>query len=103
MGKNWLISSQSAFFASLLVTISSFFGYKKLIEKKVASGDIPKEDRDDFEIIDDKHDLYKEEDFQEVIKQERTKIAFGERCLEFFKIFCISLLLYSVKWMIFLK
>jgi len=75
LGDNWLISSQSAFFASLLVTISSFFGYKKMVEKKIASGDIPKEDRDDFEIINDKHDLYANEDLKEVIKEERAKIA----------------------------
>jgi len=75
LGDSWLISSQSAFFASLLITVSSFFGYKKMVEKRIKSGDIPKEDRDDFEIIDDKHDLYGKEDLKEVIKEERAKIA----------------------------
>ncbi len=75
LGNNWLISSQFAFFASILITASSFFGYKKMVEKKIASGDIPKEDRDDLEIIDDKHDLYGKEDLNEVIKEERAKIT----------------------------
>ncbi len=75
-GNHWLVSSQSAFFASLCVTLSSFLGYKKMIEKKIAVGDIPKEDRDDIEILEDRHDLYADEvDFKEVIKEERAKIT----------------------------
>ncbi len=75
-GGNFLISSQSAFFASLLVTLASFYGYKKMVEKKIEIGDIPKEDRDDIEILEDKHDLYnKERDLKEVIKEERAKIT----------------------------
>jgi len=75
-GDNFLISSQSAFFASLLVTLASFFGYKKMVEKKIEIGDIPKEDRDDIEILEDKHDLYnKDRDLKEVIKEERAKIT----------------------------
>ncbi len=75
IGENWLISSQSAFLASLLVTISSFYGYKKMVEKKIASGDIPKEERDELEIIDDKYNLYEKESLKEVIKEERAKIV----------------------------
>jgi len=75
-GDHWLVSSQSAFFASLLVTISSFIGYKKMIDKRIANGDIPKEDRDELDIIEDVHDLYGEEkDLKEVIKEERAKIG----------------------------
>ena len=75
-GNHWLISSQSAFFASLLVTVASFLGYKKMVEKKIEIGDIPKEDRDELDILDDTHDLYGEElDLKEVIKEERAKIG----------------------------
>lgn len=75
-GNYWLISSQSAFFASLLVTLASFLGYKKMVEKKIAIGDIPKEERDELDIIEDRHDLYGEEkDLKEVIKEERAKIG----------------------------
>jgi hypothetical protein len=74
----WLLNSQIAFISSVFITLSSYLGYKKMISKKIASGDIPKEDRDDFEKLEDPHDLYsedKEEDFQEVIKQERAKLT----------------------------
>lgn len=75
-GNHWLISSQSAFLASMLVTLASFFGYKKMIEKKIEIGDIPKEDRDELDIIEDVHDLYAEEvDIREVIKEERANIG----------------------------
>lgn len=75
-GNHWFISSQSAFFSSLLITLASFFGYKKMVEKKIELGEIPKEDRDELDIIEDVHDLYEEElDLQEVIKEERAKIG----------------------------
>jgi hypothetical protein len=74
-GNHWLISSQSAFFASLLVTLSSFIGYKKMVDKRVENGDIPKEDRDELDIIEDTHDLYSAEDLKELIKEERARIG----------------------------
>jgi hypothetical protein len=75
-GNNWLISSQSAFFVSLLVTISSFLGYRQMVRKRLEIGDIPKEMRDELDIIEDSHDLYSEDlDLKEVIKQEREKIG----------------------------
>lgn len=74
--ENWLISSQSAFFASMLVTLASYFGYKKMIKKRIDAGDIPEEERELLETIEDPHDLYGEEkDFKEVIKEERAKIG----------------------------
>ncbi len=75
-GNHWLVSSQSAFFSSLLITLASFLGYKKMVEKKIELGEIPKEDRDELDIIEDVHDLYGEDaDLQEVIKEERAKIG----------------------------
>jgi len=77
---NFLISSQVGFLASLLVTFSSFWGYKKMVEHKVEIGDIPKEERDELDKIDDKFDLYdeneeeKELDFKEVVALEKAKI-----------------------------
>jgi hypothetical protein len=76
--QNWLLNSQIAFISSVLVTVSSYYGYQKMIRKKIESGDIPKEDRDDFETLDDPHDLYSEDeekDFKEVIKEERAKLT----------------------------
>ncbi len=75
-GNHWLVSSQSAFFSSLLVTLSSFLGYKKMVEKRLEIGDIPKEDRDELDTIEDIHDLYGEDkDLKEVIKEERAHIG----------------------------
>jgi hypothetical protein len=75
-GNHWLISSQSAFFSSLLITLASFLGYKKMVEKRIETGDIPKEDREELDIIEDVHDLYGEDlDLKEVIKEERAKIG----------------------------
>jgi hypothetical protein len=80
-GTNFLLSSQAGFISSLLVTLASFQGYKKMVEHKISIGDIPKEDRDELDKIDDKFDLYdegKEEveeiDFKEIVAQERAKI-----------------------------
>ena len=80
-GMNWLISSQTAFISSLLVTLASFYAYKMMIQKKVESGDIPEEDRDELDIIEDKHELYDDAsydstaDLKAVIKEERAKIG----------------------------
>ncbi|MCH9814394.1 MAG: hypothetical protein K0U47_10700 [Epsilonproteobacteria bacterium] len=75
-GEHWVVSSQSAFFASLLVTLASYLGYKNMVTKKLEAGDIPKEDREFIDEIEDKHDLYGEEkDLKEVIKEERAKIV----------------------------
>jgi hypothetical protein len=77
---NFFLSSQAGFISSLLVTLASYRGYKKMVEHKVAIGDIPKEDRDEFDKIDDKFKLYdeknqnKELDFKEVLAQEKVKI-----------------------------
>jgi len=77
---NFLISSQVGFLASLLITLSSFWGYKRMVEHKISIGDIPKEDRDELDKIDDKYELYEEEeeqkevDFKEVVAMEKAKI-----------------------------
>ncbi len=78
-GISWLISSQTAFVSSLIVTLSSFYAYKRMIDQKIKIGDIPPEDRDELDIIEDKHELYEDEneevDLKTVIKEERAKIG----------------------------
>ena len=70
----WLINTQFAFIASLLITISSYHSYKKLVDKKVASSDINYDDRDELEKIDDPYDLYDEID-NEKKKFQKTKAS----------------------------
>ncbi len=78
MGVNWLISSQAAFLSSLVVTLASFYAYKNLISKRVEQGDIPPEFRDEFDTIDDRYELFEEDeakDIKSVIKEQRGKFS----------------------------
>ena len=77
-GFNFFISSQVGFISSVLITLSSFWGYKKLVQHKLSIGDIPKDDIDELDKIDDKFDLYDDEkkeakDFREVIAMEKAR------------------------------
>lgn len=78
-GLNWFISFEVGFFSSLFVTLSSYYSYKSMIYRRIKAGDIPDEDRDELDMIDDKHDLYsqdeelKELDFSEVVALEKSK------------------------------
>ncbi len=79
-GVDWLISSQVAFFSSLLVTFASFQAYRLLIQKRIENGDIPEEERDELDMIEDRHELWEEEgthasaeELKAVINEERAK------------------------------
>ncbi len=69
-GESWFLNSQIAFFSSIGVTISSFYSYQKMILSKMENGLIPKE-RDILDKIDDKYELYDEEDKNREIKEEK--------------------------------
>ena len=77
-GSSFLLSSQTGFISSVLVTLSSYQSYKKMIEYKISIGDIPKEEKDELEKIDDKFDLYSEDeesdDFKSIVEQEKKNI-----------------------------
>ncbi len=77
-GSSFLISSQVGFISSLLVTLSSYRSYKNMIKQKLKVGDIPKEDRDELDKIDDRFELYDEneeqKDFKEVLNEEKKKL-----------------------------
>ena len=81
-GGTWLINSQLSFLSSALVTLASYFSYKRVIEKRVALEAESFDDRDAIDKLDDPYDLYGEEigadeskDFKEVIKEERAKVT----------------------------
>ncbi len=88
--KYWLLNAQVAFIASLFITITSFFSYKKNIQNRISTIDYSKEDysneqRDKVDEIDDPYDLYSEykeipeeeltpEKIKEIINDEKTKV-----------------------------
>ena len=67
----WLLNTQVAFASSLLITIGSYVGYKRNIEKRVQNT-VPedfKDAPDAYDKIDDKFDLYSDD---EIIDKELT-------------------------------
>ena len=73
-GQGWVINTQVAFVSSLLVTFGSFNSYKKMIESRVATGEIPIQ-RDVLDEIDDKYELYDEDKKVDKILVEEKKKA----------------------------
>jgi len=77
---NWLLNTQIAFFSSLMVTVGSYLGYRKNIDKRVQNHENYDDDYDELDKMDDKYDLYspqvdqEEKEFtKEEIKQEIDK------------------------------
>ena len=81
----WLLNTQVAFFSSLFITIGSYLGYKRNIEKRVKNIDLKTliDTPDIYDNIDDKFDLYsdinheenlKEEDIKDILKNEKIKL-----------------------------
>ena len=69
----FLLNTQLAFIASLLIVMGSFWGYRRVVQKRAAVAD-----RDAIDEIQDRFDLYDEEDRQslsakELFEQERAK------------------------------
>ena len=67
-----LINSQLAFIGSFLITIGSFLGYKRVVQKKALTATT------DLSSIDDKYELYEEEsppsDPKVLFEEEKAKI-----------------------------
>jgi hypothetical protein len=80
-GGLWLINSQLAVLSSLLVTVASYFSYKRVVEKRVKLEMESYDDRSELDKIEDPYDLYGEDDvnedldLKEVIKEERAKVV----------------------------
>jgi len=83
----FLLNSQLAFIASLLIVLGSFHGYKKVVQKRAASRPY----RDAIETIEDRFGLYEEEgseveqkDAKEIFEEERAKIKASRAGLRHF-------------------
>jgi hypothetical protein len=69
----WLLNTQLAFVSSLLVTIGSYYGYKKNIESQVENHINEDDNYDELDKMDDKYDLYSPEVENTEKKEEYTK------------------------------
>ena len=84
----WLLNSQIAFFSTVIITVGSFLGYKRNIEKRVATSSetsLISEDRDAIDAIEDPYDLYGEikqveekelsvEEIKQILKEEKANV-----------------------------
>ncbi|MDX1809917.1 MAG: hypothetical protein R3331_10290 [Sulfurospirillaceae bacterium] len=71
IGKFWLINTQAAFICSMLVTFSSYFSYKIMIEKRIDSNDIGN-NKDSYDALEDPYNLFNDDDNEEnVIEREQ--------------------------------
>jgi len=84
----WLINTQVAFISTVIITVGSFLGYKKNVEKRVENATDPaliSDDRDKIDEIDDPFDLYSEikqaeekeltaEEIKTILKEEKAKV-----------------------------
>ncbi len=84
----WLINTQIAFISTVIITIGSFLGYKRNVEKRVqnsSDGELISDDRDKVDEIDDPFDLYSEikqvdekelssEEIKTILKEEKEKV-----------------------------
>ncbi len=69
----WLLNTQLAFISSLLVTIGSYYGYKKNVESQVENHINDDDNYDELDKMDDKYDLYSPQVDNEEKKEEYTK------------------------------
>jgi len=65
----WLLNTQLAFISSTLVTIGSYYGYKKNIDARVEDYIDADDNSDALDAIDDKYDLYSLEEHLEQKEQ----------------------------------
>ncbi|MDC7243871.1 MAG: hypothetical protein PQJ44_08160, partial [Sphaerochaetaceae bacterium] len=56
----WLINTQSAFFSSIVITLGSYLGYKRNIQRRIDNAQIDEEQPDSIDKIEDPFDLYSE-------------------------------------------
>ena len=69
MQEGWFLNTQVAFFCSFLITMATFFSYKKLVERRVEAGAYS-EEKDVLKRYEDPYDLYDEEEENVVFESE---------------------------------
>jgi len=81
-----LISSQVAFWTSLLVVAASFESYRRMVHRRLEQGMVAPEQRDLLDRIEDPHELYEDEEvtndpenFKEIFKEEKERMKAKRR------------------------
>jgi hypothetical protein len=69
----WILNSQIAILSSLAVTLGSYYGYKKNIEKRVEHHHNFDDNYDEIDKMDDQFDLYSPDVLETEVKEEMTK------------------------------
>lgn len=70
---DWLINTQIAFISSLMVTIGSYLGYEKNVQKRAQDHITEDDSYDEIDKMDDKYDLYSPEVTEEKTVENPTK------------------------------
>lgn len=73
----WLLNFELAFVSSLLVVLGSFSGYRRMVQKRIDSG----EGMDDemLEKLEDPYSLYEEESFEKAEEQDLAAVVKEEK------------------------
>ncbi|MGM0518326.1 MAG: hypothetical protein ACQERD_01640 [Campylobacterota bacterium] len=87
---HWLLNAQVAFVASLIITLGTYYSYKRNISNRLSNmqqtkGEYINDERDKIDEIDDPYDLYSEyeeipkedltpEKIKEILKDEKSKL-----------------------------
>ena len=101
---NWFINTQIAFFTSLIIIIGSFLAYKKSVETQVETyQDL--DDRDELDKIDDKFDLFSDEELiqeeQKLAKKGNWKnIKYSKASISAYRLFGYILLVISFLYLV---
>ena len=69
----WVLNSQVAVVSSIAVTLGSYYGYKKNIDKRVKTHENFDDNYDEIDKMDDQFDLYSPDIPETKTKQEMTK------------------------------
>jgi len=70
---DWLINTQIAFLSSLIVTIGSYLGYEKNVQKRVSDHVNEDDTYDEVDKMDDKYDLYSPQITEVKVNENPTK------------------------------
>jgi len=71
---DWLINTQVAFISSVIITLGSYYGYRKNIETRIKEHTtLDLDDKDELDKYDDKYDLYSDEVKSEYKEEDITK------------------------------